>query len=955
MYQNNGDGSFTNVTSAYDLADLWSYSRPNGDHADHHGATWADFDNDGDQDLLISSGGRSETQLLMNKGGYFSDVTVAYNISNTTFGGGRLPVWFDYNNDGRLDVQFLASTTSAHLYRQGSSSFTDTGTQLQRCSRGHYAQLSDVKNDGKMKLICENHSNQFPDKVYDYSTLPFTNITTAIPLIENVTDTIVADLNGDLLPDVFAINGNLRISGASQTGANTLAAHLVAGGGNEKIVTYNTDGIITIEMFWDVLDMNPDRYRDRIWIGSGSLHPSSLASVVDNTDIGTYKFTLDPANPNYYGIKSHNPTRDEGVYIGYDPVIKAWKIILSTGGNWSDSTFIVSSTTAMSNVVLSGKIYSFELPMKPTLLLNSASGFVNATVGSGLDNKITCISAAAGDFDNDMDLDIYIVCRGATNNIANRLYQNNGNGTFTVVPGAGGAEGLIGEQLIDGVGTGENVVLADYDVDGFLDMFVTNGLNMVTYRQGGPDEMFHNLGNSNHWIELDLNGTESNRDGIGAKVYATVGGVTQLREANGGYHRWAQNDKRLHFGLAGNTVVDLRVQWPSGTVDTFAGVNADQLYRVTEGGQITPINVGTVKPSPCQPPVYDMGTEAAIFLWKDCVADIWHMRSTAGGVFSQVAGRIFSDRPTSSLTPYSVETGDILDNTDPSKLVFDFRMWGSSEDGMDFSYPKGANVCLMIDNPSGGGVLLGERRVFMDAPLDLNTLDSCELPNEPPVITGQVPLSTPQNTELTLVLGNLTVTDPDNAYPADFTLNVQTGANYTVSGATITPATGFAGALTVPVTVNDGSANSAVFNVTVSVVDNAPSPCGTPAQSPGTEAAVFVWKNCTTGIWSMRVTAGGGSQSYSGSVDSSQPFSTVTPVSVEASDTLNYTTDPSRIVFGLTTTSTYQDGFNFSFPASADVCFNVNQPAGATVYVGGARTVVGASFSLATLGACSTN
>jgi len=158
--------------------------------------------------------------------------------------------------------------------------------------------------------------------------------------------------------------------------------------------------------------------------------------------------------------------------------------------------------------------------------------------------------------------------------------------------------------------------------------------------------------------------------------------------------------------------------------------------------------------------------------------------------------------------------------------------------------------------------------------------------------------------------------------------------------------------LTVPVTVNDGIANSAVFNLTVSVIESGPSPCGIPAQSPGTEAAVFVWKNCTTGKWSMRVTAGGGSKFYSGSVVSSQPFSTVTPVSVEASDTLNYTTDPRQIAYGLTTTSTYQDGFDFSFPASAAVCFNVNLPAGATVYVGAARTVVGTSFNLANMGAC---
>lgn len=92
--------------------------------------------------------------------------------------------------------------------------------------------------------------------------------------------------------------------------------------------------------------------------------------------------------------------------------------------------------------------------------------------------------------------------------------------------------------------------------------------------------------------------------------------------------------------------------------------------------------------------------------------------------------------------------------------------------------------------------------------------------NTPPSITGQVSLSTPQNTPITLQLSNLTVTDPDDTYPIGFTLNVSPGTNYTVSGNTVTPATGFSGNLTVPVTVNDGTANSAPFNVTITV--NAP-------------------------------------------------------------------------------------------------------------------------------------
>ena len=86
-----------------------------------------------------------------------------------------------------------------------------------------------------------------------------------------------------------------------------------------------------------------------------------------------------------------------------------------------------------------------------------------------------------------------------------------------------------------------------------------------------------------------------------------------------------------------------------------------------------------------------------------------------------------------------------------------------------------------------------------------------------PFITGQVPLSVQENQPLTLVVANLVITDPDDV-PADMTLTVQSGANYTVSGNTITPAAGFNGTLTVPVYVNDGSANSNTFNLSVTVI-----------------------------------------------------------------------------------------------------------------------------------------
>lgn len=89
--------------------------------------------------------------------------------------------------------------------------------------------------------------------------------------------------------------------------------------------------------------------------------------------------------------------------------------------------------------------------------------------------------------------------------------------------------------------------------------------------------------------------------------------------------------------------------------------------------------------------------------------------------------------------------------------------------------------------------------------------------NDPPVITAQVPVQTGEDEPVTLQLSDLSVLDVDNAYPAGFSLVVSPGVNYTVSGATITPATDFNGTLNVGVAVNDGIAPSAPFNFQIQV------------------------------------------------------------------------------------------------------------------------------------------
>lgn len=109
------------------------------------------------------------------------------------------------------------------------------------------------------------------------------------------------------------------------------------------------------------------------------------------------------------------------------------------------------------------------------------------------------------------------------------------------------------------------------------------------------------------------------------------------------------------------------------------------------------------------------------------------------------------------------------------------------------------------------------------APFALNiTVTAAEPVNQKPVITGQSPITTGQDTPVTIEFSTLIVNDPDDTYPTGFTMTVAAGTNYTVNDRTVTPASGFSGTLTVPVTVNDGTDSSDPFNLVITVTANEP-------------------------------------------------------------------------------------------------------------------------------------
>jgi hypothetical protein len=176
------------------------------------------------------------------------------------------------------------------------------------------------------------------------------------------------------------------------------------------------------------------------------------------------------------------------------------------------------------------------------------------------------------DYDNDGWLDLFVTNGGDFDDKRDRMFRNNRNGTFTEV--------RLGAVTTDG-GRTIGCAWADYNNDGFADLVVGN-----SYQLNGGMFIYQNNGNTNHWLTVRLIGTTSNRSAIGAKVrvLADIAGESfwQLREIPGG-SSGSQADPRALFGLGDATnVTNLRIEWPSGTIQELSNVAANQILTITE-------------------------------------------------------------------------------------------------------------------------------------------------------------------------------------------------------------------------------------------------------------------------------------------------------------------------------------------------------------------------------------
>lgn len=201
--------------------------------------------------------------------------------------------------------------------------------------------------------------------------------------------------------------------------------------------------------------------------------------------------------------------------------------------------------------------------------------YTDVAADFGVEVGIICWGALWMDVDLDMDLDLYVANTG---NIASIEYQN----AFFENLDVFFLEDYEEFGLQDDVYGTYSVAMGDFNNDGWPDF--AQGNNYPS-----DNHVYYNTGTgTNHWAKISVEGTISNRDGIGTWVKLYAGGVEQIRYTYCGENYLSQNSQRLMFGLDNFTMIDsVEVTWLSGLVENYYDLPADTTYHFIEGQSLT--------------------------------------------------------------------------------------------------------------------------------------------------------------------------------------------------------------------------------------------------------------------------------------------------------------------------------------------------------------------------------
>ncbi len=514
LYRNRGDATFENVTEevGVGLADRISV-----------GATFADYDNDGDQDLFVTStcGGNV---LFRNEGqGRLVEATSAAGLQHV--GHSQTPTFFDYDNDGWLDLYLVQTSEWTKGELDGEAGYYPGKGDL-----GNFVHV--LASPVEYNILYHNNRDG-----------TFTDVTASSGLKGRgwAGDAAVFDYDQDGWLDVLVTSmfGRAQLYRNQQDGSfvdvtlKTLGK-TPFGGIGAKVFDSNNDGLLDIY----VVDMHSD-----MWMGVDFQHRSEAKAKRFETRSFDRFF-----GPIYYeSAQARQEEQRVQDLLGYDR-----------------------------DEVLFGNAFYQNL---------GKGEFREVTAERNLETFWPW-GIAAGDFDNDGATDLFLASGMGYPFYywPNALLMNNRQGAFIDRAVEFGVEppraGPFLEQTIDGQRCPRSsrcTATADFDGDGRLEI-VVNNFNHEPY-------FFHNGFPQQNYVAFRLTGTQSNRDAIGAVVKLHLANSILVRQVDAASGYLSQSSKDLHFGLGYSTSIDqVEIKWPSGRTQVLDEIELNRRHEIREPG-----------------------------------------------------------------------------------------------------------------------------------------------------------------------------------------------------------------------------------------------------------------------------------------------------------------------------------------------------------------------------------
>lgn len=494
--------------------------------------------------------------------------------------------WIDYDQDGLLDLYFVQSAATdiykppqplrSALYRNnGDGTFTDLTEKASVGAEGLYGQgvaVGDYDNDGYPDLYLMGYGRAI--LFHNNANGTFTDVTDKAGVTDRGQWPASAgwfDYDKDGWLDLVVANyiewapKNNIWCGEHRPGYRSYCHPDNYKGQRVKLFRNNRDGT-----FADVSEKS----------GVGAPEAKGMGVVLAdlNNDGWTDIFVANDTWPNFLFLNHRDGTfRD----VSFSSGVAASE----------DGKYEAGMGTDAADVDGDGwfDLYVTHLDFELHRLYrnNRDETFDDVTYSSGIGNKAILLSGVSMkfcDYDNDGWNDVLQVNGAMLDNIhlyhsevsyeePKLMFRNLGGGKFEKV-----SEHLGPDFMRPAAGRG--LAVGDFDNDGDLDA-------AINIRGDYPQLLRNDGGNANHWLEVKLVGTRSNRDGIGAALKLIAEGFTQHEQSKGGMSYMSANDPRIHFGLGRRkTIESLEITWPSGTVDRLSNVPINQIITVKEGAGI---------------------------------------------------------------------------------------------------------------------------------------------------------------------------------------------------------------------------------------------------------------------------------------------------------------------------------------------------------------------------------